>query len=237
VTESPQLTQRQLIAGSKAVHFRTSDGVRLAGRVFGHGPTAVILSHMGPQGQDQTEWWPLARVLAGHGYRVLAYDYRGICPGGPAGCSKGSLGNVDATTRDLAAATAFMRASGAKRIVLGGASWGSVLSIHAASLPDANIQALFSLSGVELAGGFYLNRDVTRRIPVPKLFLAGQYDDEAAQSARDWIKWSRPPVRGRILDTGLHGTDMIDLASGADAEIPGKVTDLVLSFLDRFAPA
>jgi alpha-beta hydrolase superfamily lysophospholipase len=192
---------------------------------------------MGPQGQDQTEWWPLARGLADHGYRVLTYDYRGICPGGVAGCSKGSLVDIKATTRDLAAAVAFMRRSGSRRVVLGGASWGSVLSIDAASRPDAPFEALFSLSGVELAGGFDLDRDVTRRIRIPKLFVAGRYDDEAAQSATDWGKWSRPPVATRILDTGLHGTDMIDLASGADADIPGKVTDLVLTFLGRFAPA
>jgi hypothetical protein len=53
------------------VHFRSADGVRLAGRLFGRGATVVILSHMGPGGNDQSEWWPMARVLADRGYRVL----------------------------------------------------------------------------------------------------------------------------------------------------------------------
>ena len=75
-----------------------------------------------------------------------------------------------------------------------------------------------------------------RQLP-EKLFLAGRYDDEAAQSAHHWIRWSTPPVEGKILNTGLHGTDMIDLASGADARIPGIVVGRVLSFLDRYAPA
>jgi pimeloyl-ACP methyl ester carboxylesterase len=197
----------------------------------------VILSHMGPFGQDQTEWWPTARELSRRGYMVLTYDYSGICPGGPAGCSGGAT-SVTEPAPNLLGAISYVRARGASRVVLGGASMGAMASLRVAARPDVQAAAVISLSGVEAFSGPYeLGRDVIRRIVAPKLFVAGDGDEEAANAARDWIEWSTPPKTGRILDTGLHGTDMIDLASGADGDIPGKVTDLVLTFLGRFAPA
>ena len=54
-----------MLVGSNAVHFRSDDDVMLAGRLFGSGPTVVILSHMGPTGNDQTEWWPMATCWRG----------------------------------------------------------------------------------------------------------------------------------------------------------------------------
>jgi pimeloyl-ACP methyl ester carboxylesterase len=205
--------------------------------LFGHGSTVVILSHMGPTGNDQSEWWPTASVLASRGYRVLTYDYSGICPGGPAGCSKGSPG-IDTPAPNLTGAIRYVKGLGAKRVVLAGASMGAMASLKVAARPGVDVSAVISVSGVEgLVGPYALGRNVIARIPEPKLFLAGRYDDEAAQSARHWIRWSRPPVEGKILDTGLHGTDMIDLASGEDADIPGVVIRSVLGFLNRYAPA
>jgi hypothetical protein len=97
---------------------------------------------------------------------------------------------------------------------------------------------VISLSGVkQLVGPYELGRNVISRIAEPKLFMAGRFDHEAADSARDWLAWSRPPKEGMILDTGLHGTDMIDLAAGADADIPGIVIRSMVGFLDRYAPS
>ena len=94
------------------------------------------------------------------------------------------------------------------------------------------------MSGAEDLSGIYeLGREPIQRISAPKLFVAGKYDREFADSARDWIRWATPPVEGHILDTGLHGTDMLTLASGTDARIPGIVRGLILGFLGRYAPA
>jgi pimeloyl-ACP methyl ester carboxylesterase len=57
------------------VSFRTGDGITLRGHVFGSGDRWVILSHMFPD--DQTAWYPFAAELAGRGYHVLTYDFRG----------------------------------------------------------------------------------------------------------------------------------------------------------------
>jgi len=218
---------------STPVHFR-SGGATLAGRLFGSGRTGIVLSHMGPANSDQTAWWPMAALLARHGYLVLTYDYRGICPGGAAGCSTGTVNSVNGTA-DVNAALDFLRSRGARRLVVGGASIGAMGSIDVASR-RTDLAALISVSGVEFAGPFVLDRTVLQRIPCPKLFVAGKYDREAADSARDWTRGALPPKQGHVLRTGLHGTDMLT-GSGEDAFVPGTLVRLVLSFLQRHAPA
>ena len=226
-------SRSEQLALSRPVRF-PSRGQTLAGRLFGTGQTGIVLSHMGPANSDQTAWWPLAAVLARHGYLVLTYDYRGICPGGVAGCSTGTV-NPENVTADVTAAVAFLRSRGARGIVVGGASIGAMGSIDVASR-EADVAALVSVSGVEFAGPYDLDQAVLRRIACPKLFVAGKYDREAADSARDWTRWAPAPKEGHVLPTGLHGTDMLS-GSGQDAFVPGTLVRLVLSFLRRLAPA
>jgi pimeloyl-ACP methyl ester carboxylesterase len=234
---SPGPSRRELLRGSKAVQFRTADGIRLAGRLFGHGSVGVVLSHQGGTAANQSDWWSMARLLADRGYRVLTYDFRGICPGGVAGCSDGTFGGPT-QWKDLVAAVAFIRAAGAKVVAVGGASIGAMASLVVAGMPEEHIDAVMSLSGGEdLSGVYELARPAIRRITAPKLFIAGKYDRDFAASARDWLRWSLPPVEGRVLNTGLHGTDMLDLASGEDAKIPGIVEGMVTGFLARYVPA
>jgi pimeloyl-ACP methyl ester carboxylesterase len=70
------------LSGSEAVSFQSRDGVALEGRLFGHGTSAVVLSHMLPA--DQRSWFDFADRLAEQGYLVLTFDFRGYCPGATA---------------------------------------------------------------------------------------------------------------------------------------------------------
>ena len=81
--------RKQALEESTPVTFDSTDGVQLAGRLFGpeHPRTGVVLAHMLPA--DQSSWFEFADVLAGNGYGVLTFDFRGYCPGGDAGCSDG----------------------------------------------------------------------------------------------------------------------------------------------------
>ncbi len=233
---SPQTSSStaELLRGSKSVHFRTADGIRLVGRMFGSGTVGVVLSHQGGTAANQSDWWGMARLLADRGYRVLTYDFRGICPGGVAGCSGGTFGGPT-QWKDLLAAVGFIRAAGARRVVVGGASIGAMASLVVAGRPVQHIAGVISLSGGEDLSGIYeLGRESIQRISAPKLFIAGRYDREFAASARDWLRWATPPVDGRVLNTGLHGTDMLNLASGDDEEIPGIVEGMILRFLARY---
>jgi dienelactone hydrolase len=235
-SESPEAPLTDLIVGTKVVHFRSGDGAKLAGRLFGAGRTGVILSHMGPQGNDQSQWWRMAEDLADRGYLVLTYNYSGVCPRGPALCSTGTT-SLAAPAPDLMGAIRFLGAQGAHRLVLGGASMGAMASLKVAARPGVNVSAVVSLSGVRLPQTSYsLGQSTIRQIDEPKLFLAGKFDDEAARAARHWLAWAGAPKSGKILDTGLHGTDMINLASGQDADMPGMVKRSVFRFLAQYAP-
>jgi predicted alpha/beta-hydrolase family hydrolase len=220
----------ELVGGSEAVTFESADGTRLEGRVFGSGRTAIVLSHMGPGGNDQSSWFELAALLADHGYRVLTYNFQGNCLEDLRGCSEGSV-NSATTDDDILGAMAYLRDDGARRVILGGASIGAMASLVVASLPDTDVAGVIELSGVELALGYELDRPLIQRISAPKLFVAGEFDGSAADAARHWYRWAREPKELHVLDTGLHGTDMLTLASSADAEIPEMVRQIILDFL------
>ena len=83
------------IRESKAVEFEADDGVMLQGRWFGKGPVGVVLSHMGNRANNQSDWFGMALELADHGFRVLTYNSRGVCPGGQLGCSERGGGLED----------------------------------------------------------------------------------------------------------------------------------------------
>src|SRR6266498_5296894 len=114
--------------------FQAEDGIRdadvtgvqtcalpiLAGRMFGSGAVGVVLSHQGGTAANQSDWWGMARLLTDRGYRVLTYDFRGICPGGVAGCSGGHFGGRT-QWKDLLGAVAFIRSAGSRQVVVGGA--------------------------------------------------------------------------------------------------------------------
>ena len=95
----------QALQDSRAVTFTTSDGVRLAGRLFGPdtATAGVVLAHMLPS--DQSSWFDFADRLSREGYRVLTFDFRGYCPGGDAGCSRGQK-DVASIWKDVLAAEA-----------------------------------------------------------------------------------------------------------------------------------
>jgi len=86
-SEFASFDRAEVLSMSEAVQFRGAGGVDLEGRVFGSGDVGVVLAHMRPS--DQSQWIEFAALLADHGYLVLTYDHRGVCPGGELGCSGG----------------------------------------------------------------------------------------------------------------------------------------------------
>jgi pimeloyl-ACP methyl ester carboxylesterase len=221
--------ERLLIAGSKPVTFPAGDGVRLAGRVFGPGSgRGVVLSHMGPEGFDQSAWWWMASLLADRGYSVLAFNFRGNCPGGIYGCSRGEANALD-TVSDLRGAVAFLRSRGVESLVLGGASIGAMASLTEAGGGVPGLRGVVSLSGVELGGGFDIGPGVIRRIDVPTLFIAGRFDSEAAYAARRWGRAAAEPTETVIMETSAHGTDLFE-----DPRSSGHTRRLILEFAARY---
>jgi len=154
---------------SRLVTVRTGDGVRLAGFEAGAGSRGVVLvPEAGSAGS--CGWWPYAAYLARRGFHVLAFDHRcqgtSACPasgsagspasgpaGSPASGSAGSLASGSAggpgqgLLTDIAAAVRALRAAGAGRVALLGASQGGSEALIAAARP-----ARGPGPGAELAG-------------------------------------------------------------------------------------
>ncbi len=218
--------RRAAIADSRVVRFDSTDGVRLEGRLFGKGAVGVVLSHMLPA--DQSSWFDFADALAGQGYLALTYDFRGYCPGGVAGCSRGSK-DISAIWRDVEGAVRFLESQGAARIMLVGASMGGTASLVAAAGETVQPAAIVTLSAPTSIEGLAADPSVMQRISSAKLFLAGAGDAVAAQAAQELYKESPPPKRVEILSTNDHGTDMLTGNQGDVART------LILNYLAQYS--
>jgi dienelactone hydrolase len=216
-------------AGSRAITFESSDGVTLAGRLFGpdEGTAGVVLAHMFPS--DQSAWFFFANRLGGRGYRVLTFNFRGYCPGGDAGCSEGEK-DVAAIWQDVDGAVQALRNQGATRVGLVGASMGGTASLVVASKQVSDIEALITLSAPTGFEGLEAGADVLAEVTAAKLFIAGHEDAEAAQAVDTFYAQSLQPKRPVILTTGDHGTDIL---TGNQA---GIASTEMIRWLERYLP-
>ncbi len=66
----------QQAAATETITIRTQDGANIAAQLYGSGPRGVVLAHGGRFTKE--DWVPQADFLAAHGFRVLAFDFRGF---------------------------------------------------------------------------------------------------------------------------------------------------------------
>jgi pimeloyl-ACP methyl ester carboxylesterase len=199
---------------STAVTFKTADGVRLAGRLFGPADATegVVLAHMLPA--DQTSWYPFAERLASHGFRVLTFDFRGYCPGGEGGCSDGEK-DIGAAPTDLRAAVAFLRDDGVQRVGIAGASMGGTAALLVASTDQEGIPALVMLSAPQVLSPLAVGREEMQTVTGAKLYIAGLDDPAGATASADALAALGPqPVDEQIVPVDEHGTDLLSSSHG-----------------------
>ena len=221
-------------AGARAVGFRAADGVGLRGRLFGHGHAAVVLAHMGNRPNNESDWYPLARRLAREGYLVLTYNRRAVCTGEERtyDCSAGD-NDFGKSWQDVIGAVKFVEAQGARRVAVGGSSIGGTAAVYAAQTGRVHLAALISLAGVNHLSTYSMDREDIGRITGAKLFVSARRDpDGAADSARELNGWARPPKRLVLLDSDLHGTDMLDHRQRTAVPL----TNLIVRFLRASMP-
>jgi pimeloyl-ACP methyl ester carboxylesterase len=110
-----------------AVVLHAQDGATLQAVLYGQGPRGVVLAHGGRFNKES--WDPQARVLAEHGFRVIAFDFRGV------GQSHGP-GDSDYFTPnriyDVLAAGRYLRENGATTVSIIGGSLGGGFAADAA---------------------------------------------------------------------------------------------------------
>jgi pimeloyl-ACP methyl ester carboxylesterase len=119
----------------KAV-LTTGDGLHLAAARFGSGAKGVVL--LPQRGADLCAWFDYASSLVTSGYHVLALDFRGV------GFSDDSS-TLDYTADALAGVTA-LKAAGAERVVLMGASIGAATALVTAGRSPQDVVGVVSLS-------------------------------------------------------------------------------------------
>jgi pimeloyl-ACP methyl ester carboxylesterase len=127
----------------KTVSFRTPAGASLAGYLLGTGGTGIVLA---PQRrEDSCSFVQYAQVLAGRGYRVLAFDFTG--EGGSSAATAAAT-----LSSDVVAAVEYLRSQGVTRVVLLGTSRGGTAAVVAAAATPP-IAGVVSVSGPALFSG------------------------------------------------------------------------------------
>jgi uncharacterized protein len=216
----------------EAVTFEASDGVKLAGRIFGDGEVGVVLAHMGRWEDTQADWYRLARALAERGYTALTYNRRGVCSGPGRECS-GGPDDYATSWKDVVGASGFVRARGATDVVLIGASIGAMASLHALATRSVEAAALIEIGGVNHRSGYDFSRKQLEALEGDKLFVSSADDTYgAADAAREWHGWVREPKQLAILPGNAHGTDM--LVDGQPTAKP--LMEVLLTFLEKAVP-
>ncbi|MEV0158288.1 alpha/beta hydrolase [Micromonospora sp. NPDC050686] len=211
----------ELTGGGQQVVFGDEVDAELGGVVLGSGTTGVVLAHQAAG--DVCQWLPYGRELADRGYRVLAFDFLG---------SGVSLGNGVPMARQVDAAAAALRAEGATKIVLAGASMGGSAVLAAAPTLDPAAVAVVALSPPTGYGDADAAA-ATPKITVPVFYGVGEQETSFAESTRQ-LYGATPGTTQRQLvlaPSAAHGVSLVDPGTG-DAGLRDKLA----GFLDAYAP-
>jgi pimeloyl-ACP methyl ester carboxylesterase len=203
------------------LRFPAADHTQLDGVLVGSGPAGVVLLHQHPA--DLCGFWPYAVYLSKRGLQALAIDLR--CYGESA-CPQAD----DARSRvvdDVAGAVAALRAHGAKRVALVGASLGASTALLAGAALRPPVAAVVSLStgrfdlSTILGGSTPLDTGTAaKRLSVPVLFAVAR-DDPIVPVEQVQALYRMAPARDKQLailggsSTGLHGWDLLGGVNGA----------------------
>lgn len=214
--------------GGTTFWFKAADGVRLDGAVLGKGRTGVVLATEYPA--ELCSWIPEALLLEGRGFRVFLFDFRGfgLSTQPPAAKQRHFVEDVIGAAREL-------RARGASRIYLMGASLGATSSIIAATRVTPLVTGVVSLSGeANLNGGVAdagLDAEsAAKHLKVPVLYIAARGDPLTPPP--DVVRM-RAALRSKGSSVHLfagtfHGWDMLYLAP-----YRAQVDKLIRGFLHR----
>jgi pimeloyl-ACP methyl ester carboxylesterase len=200
----PTATDPCVEPGETPVQLKASDGARIYGVAVGKGSTGVVLVHQTLS--DHCEFMYFARELAGSGLRAIVVDLRDH------GRSRGGVpGRYD---RDVAAAVARLRADGATRVVLVGASMGATTVLVAASSIRPAVAGVVSLSAPARFEKLDALRAV-KRSRVPVRFVVGTLDRPFAQDARTLMRASAAKDKAILrLPGATHGSSLVEVPRG-----------------------
>jgi len=197
-------------AAAEPVTFAAADGLTVTGRLHGIGTTAVVLSNMGDN--DPAAWARFAPTLAARGYSVLTYSYRYPIrtPSLTAAMARGA---VD----DLRGAVAFVRARGASRVVLIGASLGGMVTAKVAGAQKADAVVVIAAPADRPDFDLRVEDAELSAITGPSLFIASDNDSTvAAVETRRLYDAAPQPKRWQTFASAAHGTQLLNSTLAED---------------------
>jgi hypothetical protein len=198
--------------------LHTSDGVRLYAATTGEGSKAVVLLHQSPA--NLCGWLPTMQLLADHGLRAIAIDFRGF------GRSTVDRSKGLSVRPDIEAAVDEAKAEGSDKVFLMGASYGGAAELTYG--PDLDVDGIVSLSG-ELRLPYLNAIGAVPRLRAPLLVVAGREDGIAnAADAHTLVRAAGSSDKRAVVYPGAyHGWSLLD-----DAPYGPRAQRLVLDWLD-----
>lgn len=207
------------LAAQTLVSFKAKDGGVVYADAYGSGADGVVLVHGARF--DRTSWKDQATRLEGAGFHVLAIDLRGH------GLSHGPASTPRRVgyPLDVLAAVRYLRAHGATRVSLVGASMGGYAAGQAAiEAKPGEIQALVLLAASPVRQ--------PERLPGRKLFIVARHDTLANGTPRlSWVRTQYERAKGPkklvVLDGSAHAQFLFRTAEGP------RLMREILSFLEE----
>ncbi|WP_012645285.1 alpha/beta hydrolase [Geotalea daltonii] len=144
---------------------------------------------------DQSEWEPAVNALLSDGYQILTYDYPE---------------HIDDQSRTLEDAISFIAATGARKIILVGASRGGVASIKVAARntnSDAIVGVVALSAPIEYEGTIFYNNHELSDIKIPKLLINSENDD-GVNDTRKMFELFEGSKELLICPGNAHGTEL-----------------------------
>jgi dienelactone hydrolase len=188
--------------------LETSDGVRLYTAAAGSGDRVVVLAHESG-GQGLCGWLPTMKLLAAHGFRAFAFDFRTYYPS-----------QIPPERKQLAWRNDLQAAideAGGKHTALMGASFGGAAVV--AYAPDLRgVDAVVSVSGEQQLPNPHIDAiGNVGRLRVPLLVLASRLDGYLdTEEARQLVRRAGSSDKSVVLYPGtLHGWDILDARPAA----------------------
>ncbi len=186
------------------LRFKAADGTRLAGFRLGRGPTAVVLAHQ--SNGSACQWATYGRRLAGLGYLVIAFDFRGDGDSQPRiGKAAGRL------AADIGAAVKVARARGAKKVFAVGASMGGTAVLAAGASVRPPLTGVVNASG-PATFGWISAIDLVPKLTIPVLYVVGDLDAGGgfAADARKLFEATASADKSlEVLPVANHGVDLV----------------------------
>jgi alpha/beta superfamily hydrolase len=209
--ECPTQAQR-----GRQIRLTNGAGLSLAAVDLGTGSSGVVLAHQSDG--SLCEWLPYGTALAAKGFHVLAFDF--------AGSGSSSMPKQKTYVEDLRTAVTYLRAQGATKVVIIGASMGATMSVVAAAAIAPPVDGVIALSPPLSFDGVNAEK-AAPSLKTSALFIAGEMDGDYPSYAKS-IE-SATPVEFRelfVVNGAQHGVQLVD------AEV--QSTFLVRTFIEQF---